>query len=253
MTATWRPLSFFDTARTITFDLTFPVPHGSTTLSLGNTDERFGDANETALSREMLYSTCRMGTDHAVRMKVEHGVKISIVDDGPGGIFCDGLITRRRGIPLSVGTADCVPLMVTDRAQSIVGLIHVSRHNSAPGSSGRAGIIEEMISVFQSMGVYPGELVVLLGPSLRQCHYTFPEQASLVAARLQSLGVPRRQISAVDVCTFHSVDVRHGGFLFPSHRRVDNAQKQKRVVRGNRFVPEREARFETAVMLPEET
>ncbi len=74
----------------------------------------------------------------------------------------DGSWTSSSGIVCAVLTADCLPILVTNRSGNRVAAIHAGWRGLA------AGIIEQGISKFQNDG---DELIVWLGPTIGQHSY----------------------------------------------------------------------------------
>jgi YfiH family protein len=69
----------------------------------------------------------------------------------------DAAVTRRARIVCAVVTADCVPVLLTDRAGSVVAAVHAGWRGLA------AGVLEATLAV---MRVDPGEVLGWLGPAI---------------------------------------------------------------------------------------
>ena len=78
----------------------------------------------------------------------------------PGGLELgagDAGWTRRRGVVCAVQSADCLPILLCDRAGSLVAAVHGGWRGLA------AGIVER---VLVGLGVAPGDLLAWLGPAI---------------------------------------------------------------------------------------
>jgi YfiH family protein len=98
-------------------------------------------------------------------MQQVHGRDV-VVLDGPTGDdapVADALVTRTRGLPLAVVTADCAPIaLASDDAIAVV-------HAGHPGLL--AGVIESALEALRAVG--HGRVCALLGPCVRASRYEF--------------------------------------------------------------------------------
>jgi|Deesub1362A_J573_1020465.scaffolds.fasta_scaffold01192_14 hypothetical protein len=85
------------------------------------------------------------------------------VDDG---VVADAVITRVRGVLIGVRVADCVPILLYDRMNGVIGVVHAGWRGTAKGILKRA--IQVMCGVF---GSSTGEIIIAIGPSIRGCCY----------------------------------------------------------------------------------
>ena len=99
-----------------------------------------------------------------------HGASLAAVEmpDPPEEPItgCDGLTTRVPGLTLIVRTADCLPIVIWDPIQQVVGLIH----------AGWRGLVNDLpirvISFVQRLyHSHPQDLWVGIGPAIRSCCY----------------------------------------------------------------------------------
>lgn len=146
----------------------------------------------------------------------------------------DACWTRQPGLACAVQSADCLPMLLCDRAGSLVAAVHGGWRGLA------AGIVQRVVV---ALGVAPEALLVWLGPAIcGRCYEVGDEvRAAFCAARDQRLtdqfrpagrpghwladlpGIARAQFEAAGV----PADAIHGGDLctyederrFYSHRR----------------------------------
>ena len=69
----------------------------------------------------------------------------------------DAAMTRTHGVPLVVRTADCLPVLLSDRAGRVIGVAHAGWRGLA------SGVLESTVA---AMGVLPGQLVAWIGPAI---------------------------------------------------------------------------------------
>jgi YfiH family protein len=94
--------------------------------------------------------------DEPVWLRQVHGAAVTIA----GAVHppeSDASVASERGCVLAILTADCLPLLMTDRRGTVVGAAHAGWRGLA------AGVIEATV---MRMGCDPAELVVWLGPAI---------------------------------------------------------------------------------------
>lgn len=154
-----------------------------------------------------------------------HGASLAVIgpkDAGvPAGLVgaVDGLITARPGLGLCIRTADCVPVLIDGGVRG-VGAVHAGWRGVS------RGIVAAAIRCMrESLGLFPAELRVTLGPSIGACHYEVGDEViealrtigvpdghwrraqsvdlrELIRRQLLGLGVSDRAIEVVGPCTF---------------------------------------------------
>ena len=79
----------------------------------------------------------------------------------------DGMVTNVPGIALAIKTADCVPVLIADVKQRVVGAIHAGWR----GTAGR--VVEKGVGQMRhQFGSSPRNLRAAIGPCIRKCCYT---------------------------------------------------------------------------------
>ncbi|WP_328316998.1 peptidoglycan editing factor PgeF [Streptomyces sp. NBC_00388] len=174
-----------------------------------------------------------LGFDPAqvVWMNQVHGREVAVVDgpwakspgDGAEIPAVDAVVTARRGVPLAVLTADCVPVLLADPVAGIVAAAHAGR----PGLL--AGVVPAAVAAMVSLGAVPARITARTGPAVCGRCYEVPadmraevaravpeawsetswstpavDVTAGVLAQLSALGVADRQHSPV--CTLESAD-----------------------------------------------
>jgi len=161
-----------------------------------------------------------------------------VLEDAPRGADdtgeFDGLATARPGLAVAVRTADCVPLLLAERAGRAVAALHAGWRGTL---ADMAGIGVRLLH--ERFGCPPGDLVAAVGPAIATCCFEVgPEVAGPFAARfgqavvrrdrgprphvdlaeanrraLVTAGVPAAAVEVVALCTCCRDD------LFHSYRR----------------------------------
>jgi YfiH family protein len=113
-----------------------------------------------------------------VRLRQVHGATVfegSVVarppaayDDWPEA---DVAISNGRSVALTVRAADCVPLLMADRATGVVAAVHAGWRGTAAGAA-----IAAVAALSRAFGTKPGDVVAAVGPSIGPCCYTVGEE-----------------------------------------------------------------------------
>lgn len=173
----------------------------------------------------------QINADCVVHMDQVHGGTVGWVTDCPVDPVkaTDSMWTQNENCMLVVKTADCVPVLVADPVQRLVGVIHVGWRGLA------AQIVDASIDLARQHGSQPADWLVGIGPAIcGKCYAvgkdvfdavpfarTFQTQGEKWTIDLQrevenlltEAGVPASQIEVMRMCTFE-----HPTF-FPSWRR----------------------------------
>ena len=99
-------------------------------------------------------------------VKQVHGTAVIEAARAAPDAEADGVVAHHTGMVCAVMTADCLPVLLTDRAGKSVGIAHA-------GWRGLAGGVVE--NVVQAMGVPPQELIAYIGPGIGARRYEVGE------------------------------------------------------------------------------
>ena len=78
----------------------------------------------------------------------------------------DAVITRKRGVALTLSTADCAPLLFFDPVTSAIGVAHAGWRGTARGIA--AATVAAMSEQF---GSHPADILAGIGPCIGPCCY----------------------------------------------------------------------------------
>lgn len=153
--------------------------HGISTLQEGNMDYRFGVKQEVVKNRSEFLNKTRIPAERSVFIDVQHGTKIiegtaSLAGIGfysrESALKADAIVTKEKNLALVVLTADCIPAILYDRSKQVLGLAHLSRHNT------KEAFAQTLVSFLKrEYGVDAQELQVYFGPSIKKNSYILPE------------------------------------------------------------------------------
>jgi len=138
-----------------------PSPYDS--FNLG--DHVGDDPNAVSQNRFFLKESLQLPTDPSWLQQV-HGNHIISADSMDGAdnvlpkIEADGSFSLKKNSVCVIMTADCLPLLLTDKAGKMVMALHGGWRSLA------AGIIKKGISVFEKFDCCAADLMVWLGPAI---------------------------------------------------------------------------------------
>jgi len=131
----------------------------SLNCGVGSQDERASVAeNRARVAAALGVDAGRLATPYQV-----HSPDAVIVDEVwlPGeGPKADAVVTRRPGIAVGVGTADCGPILFADAKAGVVGAAH------AGWKGALTGVIEATLEAMERLGADRGDVVAALGPTI---------------------------------------------------------------------------------------
>ncbi len=105
-----------------------------------------------------------------------HGRAVAVVDALPAGdpattgvAEADALVTTATDVALAVYVADCVPVLLADRAAGVVAAAHAGR----PGLV--AGVLQATVAAMERCGARADRVVAVLGPCIAGESYEVPD------------------------------------------------------------------------------
>lgn len=133
--------------------------------------EKNGTEN-TIKSYEYLQS--HLDDSEIFAMNQVHGNEILIIDEANKNNFipknfnfneqklpkCDGIITQIKNSTLIVITADCLPILITNKDKTIIAAIH------SGWKSTLSSINSEVIGIIEEIGIPARDLIVAIGPAI---------------------------------------------------------------------------------------
>lgn len=147
----------------------FTTAYGGKTLNLGFTkdDARANiEKNRNKLLLSLGAAEKRKPWPLATLRQI-HSDVIHVVHAGDSGPFTgDGLITNAPRMALAVMTADCVPVLLADKKNKVVGAFHAGWRGTVQR------ITEKGLGVMRrEFGTQPEDIFAGIGPGIQQCCY----------------------------------------------------------------------------------
>ncbi|WP_027634130.1 peptidoglycan editing factor PgeF [Clostridium hydrogeniformans] len=100
--------------------------------------------------------------------QIHSSIVLDIKEEGKEG---DGLITNEKYMGIGILTADCVPLLLYDEKNKIIGAVHSGWKGTLDHISLEA--VDKMIEVYNCN---PNDIKAVIGPHNRECCYEFGEE-----------------------------------------------------------------------------
>ena len=111
-----------------------------------------------------------LGVEHVVTLTQVHGSAVTIVRRGApppsSGPEADILVSDSPDVAIAVRAADCVPLLMADRATGAVAAVHAGWR----GTAARAAV-SALNAMEREFGTRPQDVIAAIGPSIGPCCY----------------------------------------------------------------------------------
>lgn len=190
-------------------DVAFTDRHGGVsappydTLDLHGTDP----ARQGEFEANLSLVTEAFDVPVVATMRQVHGHDVAIVGTVPAqGIVSDGLVTTARNVALCVRVADCVPVVLADPDEGILGVVHAGRRGIVEG------VVTSTVDAMQALGA--GDMHAWIGPYVCGGCYEVPESMRAELAALEpgawattTWGTPALDLGAAVVAQLHARDV----------------------------------------------
>jgi len=186
--------------------LLFTARHGGTSVgnfeSFNLGDHVGDDAEAVAQNREILKSL--LSQVEPIFMNQVHGNDVVEVDElTVSPITADALVTRKTGLPLTVLSADCLPILIKGR--NVAAVIHAGRKGILNG------IIERTLSKIRTLT--DSELVATIGPAICGRCYEVDVQMYLDAIAIEPSLATSEETHCLDLKKAAAVQLKSGSVL----------------------------------------
>ena len=81
----------------------------------------------------------------------------------------DGFYSYKNGIPISIVSADCVPILLSHEKGETVAAVHAGWRGTY------AGILDHLWKILKKKGEHPQEWIAAIGPAIGPCCYEVSE------------------------------------------------------------------------------
>lgn len=171
-------------------------PYGELNLGSAQGDE----ADAIAENFRRIAAEFGVATDHVIRVNQVHSPDVQVI--GPGDELplrpaprADALVTMRTDVVLCVRAADCLPVLLADQANGVIGAAHSGRVGMY------SGVVPATVEAMRALGA--GHITAVLGPyACGNCYEVPAEMRAEVAERVPasyaetSWGTPSIDVAA---------------------------------------------------------
>lgn len=136
---------------------------------------------------------CGLGFDKVLTVRQCHHENVLVVRDVDSlvpdvdSIYCDGIISNRSGMIFAVKTADCLPILVFDPENRVVGALHAGWRGSY-----RRILPKSLRRMEHEFGTRVDQVRLAFGPSARACCYEIGEEVASHFSRYGSRALSER-------------------------------------------------------------
>tara|TARA_B100000035_G_scaffold315479_1_gene336798 strand:+ start:8849 stop:9571 length:723 start_codon:yes stop_codon:yes gene_type:complete len=127
-----------------------------------NFSKKVGDVDKI-VDKNIIDLKDQLHLKHIAFMNQTHSNTILRVAGRDSYLDCDAIFTENRNIACAVLTADCIPILITEKTGSIIGCIHAGWRGL------KSQIIQKFFKHFST--IPPHDFRVLLGPCISQNNY----------------------------------------------------------------------------------
>lgn len=200
--------------------------HLITSKNWGNVSWMYGEPSKAKKNRLNLFQKLNIDPKKVWHADQVHGDRVVILSPENLASFSnqevpqtDALVTNKKGIFLSVMTADCLPVLMFDPSSQAVAAVHVGWRGAV-----QKIFLKTLLKMSSQFGTKTADLKVGLGPAIKPCCFKQPEviQKALpewqdhikrtldgwqtdikgfVQSQLEDVGVKRENIESCPECT----------------------------------------------------
>lgn len=160
----------------------------------------------------------------------KHTDRVYVLESDLKPIIADAVLTAKKAVLIGVRVADCVPMLLYDKENSVIGAVHGGWRGTAKEIL--KNTIKAMKERFNSSA---NDILIAIGPSIRGCCYMVGDEvkdavykatgegdyyhmqdgkyvidlASANKIQALSMGIPKRNIWQSQECTFCNPDKFH--------------------------------------------
>ena len=145
-----------------------PEPFGMN-LSFNVGDDRI----KVMQNRRIFLKSLQITGDQLAVPRQNHGDTVKVVERSGEYQGCDGLVTNKPGVFLSVSIADCLPVFFFDPSSESIAAVHAGWRGCVQKIVQKA--VTKMVAEFSTK---PETLMAYIGPSARVCCYEVGEEVA---------------------------------------------------------------------------
>ena len=128
----------------------------------GSSDQR----DIVKINRDRVAAAIDVAPSHLMGIHQVHSADVLVVD-APFEVApkADAMVTKTKGIALSILTADCQPVLFADKMAGVIGAAHAGWKGCFDN------VLEETVAAMVSLGAQRQAICAVIGPSISQKSY----------------------------------------------------------------------------------
>ena len=133
--------------------------------------------NESNVKENLTLVCNELKLEKLIKLNQIHSSSVFVVknkSDQINDVKADGLVTKLKGIGLSILGADCAPILFYDKISKIIGACHAGWRGSING------IIETTVSNMESLGAKRNNIISIIGPTIHKESYEIKKDVALI-------------------------------------------------------------------------
>ncbi len=128
------------------------------------------DPDDVAENRRRIARALEIAPEHLLSVYQVHSARAEIVSEPFRGAYADrpqadAMATKVPGLALSILTADCGPILLSDPKAGVIGAAH------AGWKGALGGVLEAALEAMASLGANPADVSAAIGPCIAQASY----------------------------------------------------------------------------------
>ena len=124
--------------------------------------------NEKDVKKNLILVCNELKLEKLIKLNQIHSSKVFVVhnkNDLINNIQADGLVTKLKGVGLSILGADCAPILFYDKNSKIIGACHAGWRGTING------IIEATVANMENLGADRNDMIAVIGPTIHKESY----------------------------------------------------------------------------------
>ncbi len=133
--------------------------------------------NERDVEKNLVLVCNELKLKGIIKLKQIHSSKVFVInskDNQVNNIEADGLVTKLKGIGLSILGADCAPILFYDKISKIIGACHAGWRGAVNG------IIEATVTSMEDLGSKRNDIISIIGPTIHKESYEIREDVASI-------------------------------------------------------------------------
>ena len=133
--------------------------------------------NEKDVKKNLRLVCNELKLKELIKLNQIHSSKVFVVknrDNQINNIRADGLVTKLKGIGLSILGADCAPILFYDKISEIIGACHAGWRGTING------IIEATITSMENLGAKRNNIISIIGPAIHKESYEIKKDVARI-------------------------------------------------------------------------